>query len=244
MHRVGTAGWAIPAAVRDAFPAEGTALERYARRFDAVEINSSFHRPHRRSAYERWAASVPPHFRFAVKLPKAITHVAKLIGCTEALSRFADEVAGLGGKRGPLLVQLPPSLAFDAEVAARFFAGVATVLGGPIVCEPRHASWFDADADAMLVALQVARVAADPARVPAAAVPGGWRGLTYARWHGSPAVYRSSYAADAIDGHAAIARSAGNSWSIYDNTTLGAATANALTLAAMLAGDGLGARSG
>jgi hypothetical protein len=52
--RIGTAGWSIGAEYRDAFPAEGSLLERYAARFDTVEINSSFHRPHRRSTYERW----------------------------------------------------------------------------------------------------------------------------------------------------------------------------------------------
>ena len=228
LRRVGTAGWAIPAAVRDRFPAEGSALRRYAARFAAVEINSSFHRPHRRSTYERWASSVPEHFRFAVKLPKTISHGRRLADCAEPLARFAEEVGGLGAKRGPLLVQLPPSFAFDAGVAAGFFDEAERRLGGPIACEPRHPDWFEAAADALLVDHRVARVAADPARAPEAAVPGGWRGLTYARWHGSPAIYRSAYDADAIAAHAALAQTTGESWTIYDNTTLGAATANAL----------------
>ena len=229
--------------MRDRFPAEGSALERYAAVFDAVEINSSFYRSHRPATWERWAASVPAGFRFAVKLPRAATHEARLVGCGALLTRFADEVAGLGEKRGPVLVQLPPSLAFDAGVADGFFREVAAIVGGTVACEPRHPSWFEEDADALLVRHRVARVAADPARVPAAAWPGGWRGLTYARWHGSPAVYRSSYDAAAIANHAAIA-GVGESWTIYDNTTLGAATANALTLRAVLhPGDGRGGGS-
>ena len=219
--------------MRDRFPSEGNALERYAAVFDAVEINSSFYRSHRPSTWERWAASVPAGFRFAVKLPKAITHEARLVGCRDLMVRFAGEVARLGTKRGPVLVQLPPSLAFDAGVGDGFFAELAAVVGGAVVCEPRHASWFEGEGDALLVRHRVARVAADPARVPMAAVPGGWRGLTYARWHGAPATYRSSYDADAIAGHAMLA--AGDSWTIYDNTTLGAATANALDLRALLA---------
>lgn len=231
--RVGTAGWAIPRAVADRFPADGSALQRYAARFDAVEINSSFHRPHRRTTYERWAASVPEHFRFAVKLPRTITHERRLVDAAEPLARFADEVGGLNAKRGPLLAQLPPSLVFDAGIAGGFFDLLAVTLSGAVVCEPRHASWFSNEADALLTAHQVARVAADPARVPDAARPGGWSGLTYARWHGSPLTYRSSYDSDALAGHAAMARTA-ESWTIYDNTTLGAATANALALAALL----------
>lgn len=177
---------------------------------------------------------MPAGFRFAVKLPKTITHLRRLVDCTEPLARFADEVDGLGAKRGPVLVQLPPGLAFDAGVADGFLRTLRTAIAGPIVCEPRHPSWFEPDADDLLVRQQVARAAADPARIPAAALPGGWRGLTYARWHGSPAMYRSSYDPPALAAHAALASEAGERWSIYDNTTLGAATANALALQALL----------
>lgn len=233
--RVGTAGWSIPAASRGAFPEHGSQLERYATRLDAVEINSSFYRPHRRATYERWAASVPAPFRFAVKLPKTITHERRLIDARELLGRFGDEIAGLGDKRGPVLVQLPPSLMFDETVAAAFFTEAGAVLGGAIVCEPRHASWFTRGADALLVAHRVARVAADPARVPEAAVPGGWPGLSYARWHGSPLVYRSEYDAAAIAGHADMVRAAaGERWTIYDNTSAGFALGNALTLVGLV----------
>jgi uncharacterized protein YecE (DUF72 family) len=57
---VGTAGWSIPPQHADRFRGEGSHLERYSQRFPAVEINSSFYRPHRPSTYARWAASVPP----------------------------------------------------------------------------------------------------------------------------------------------------------------------------------------
>ena len=207
---------------------------------NAVEINSSFHRPHRRSTYARWAASVPDDFRFAVKLPKLISHQHRLVGCDDAIARFADEVAGLGEKRGPMLVQLPPSFAFPGALAGDFFAMLAQALPGAIACEPRHPSWFGDDADALLASHGVARVGADPARLPAAALPGAWTALAYLRLHGSPDIYRSAYDDGAIADHAAIARVASGSWTIYDNTTLGAATANALALAAALR-DGAGA---
>ena len=235
MAFVGTAGWSIPATLADRFAREGSHLERYAKRLNAAEINSSFYRPHRRSTYERWAASVPAAFRFAIKLPRAITHEARLVGCDTVLDRFAGEIAGLGDKRGPVLVQLPPSLAFDADVASAFFTTARAIIGGPIMCEPRHASWFEPPADALMAHHHIARVAADPARVPAAAVPGGWPGLVYARWHGSPRVYRSNYEAAALAGHAAFARMAGGeNWTIYDNTAAGCATANALELSERL----------
>ena len=87
--RVGTAGWSIPAGTRDRFPATGTLLERYAQRLSVAEINTSFYRPHRRTTYEKWAASVPADFRFSVKLPKAITHKRKLLHCSDLIERFA-----------------------------------------------------------------------------------------------------------------------------------------------------------
>jgi uncharacterized protein YecE (DUF72 family) len=76
---VGTAGWSLDRRYAAHFPGAGSHLQRYSGSFNAAEINSSFHRPHRRSTYERWAASVPEDFRFSVKLPKTITHERRLI---------------------------------------------------------------------------------------------------------------------------------------------------------------------
>ena len=240
--RIGTAGWAIPAAVREALRREGTALERYAACFDSAEINSCFHRPHRRSTYQRWAESVGPDFRFAVKLPKLITHERRLIACRHEIARFAEETEGLGGKRGPVLIQLPPKLAFDSDTADAFFVEMAEILPGPMVCEPRHESWVSAEADALLTRHRVSRVAADPARVPALAEPGGCRNRAYYRLHGSPSIYRSLYGPERVARHAAIvaALAAGGteSWTIYDNTASGAALADALALRARLRDSG------
>ena len=236
--RIGTAGWAIPRQAAERFPVEGTTLERYAARFNAAEINSTFHRPHRLSTFERWAASVPDHFRFAVKLPKTITHKHKLVGCEVLLESFAAEIAPLGEKRGPLLVQLPPSLVFDHALAERFFDTAKHALSGAIVCEPRHASWFTAEADEFLLEREVVRVAADPSLCAPAAEPGGWTGLTYLRLHGSPRTYWSGYDAEALKLWAErVAQAIQNSsecWVIFDNTAGGAAAGNALDLAARL----------
>jgi uncharacterized protein YecE (DUF72 family) len=229
---IGTAGWSIPTQVSDFFPAEGTHLQRYAARFDVAEINSSFHRPHQRSTYERWAASVPEGFRFAVKIPKTITHKQKLAECGDLLAVFAEQVAGLGAKRGPLLVQLPPSFAWPGDVAERFFDALDRALGGQIVIEPRHASWYEPDIDALLVGRGIARVAADPPVPAAASEPGGWRGLTYYRLHGSPRTYWSSYTPEQIAAHAA--RLSGACWTIFDNTASGAAAGNAVELQALV----------
>lgn len=233
--RIGTAGWSIPRRAAEAFPAEGTGLERYAARFRAAEINSTFHRSHRPGTLARWAAAVPEDFRFAVKAPKAITHERRLVGCEDPLARFLEETAELGEKRGPVLVQLPPSLAFDGGAASAFFETLRAMFAGEVACEPRHASWFEAAPDALMRALGVARAVADPARAPPAAEPGGWDGLRYWRLHGSPRVYWSSYGAEFLaDLENALRRTGAPAWCVFDNTASGAAAANALELSARL----------
>lgn len=237
---IGCAGWSIPRLHADAFPAQGTHLERYATRFDCVEINSSFYSPHRAETYARWAGIVPAEFRCAVKVPREITHTRKLVDVEAQVERFLSEATALGPKIGPLLVQLPPRLAFEREVAQRFFGDLRERFQGDIVCEPRHAAWFETGPDNLLAAFKVGRVAADPAVVPAAAQPGGWPGIAYYRLHGSPRIYYSAYSADTLRNMAAAIRkfpSTTSTWCIFDNTAAGAAITNALELAADLQTD-------
>ena len=236
MIRIGTASWAIPGRLASAFPAAGSVLQRYAGRFGAVEINSSFHRRHRPTTYARWADSVPDGFRFAVKLPRTITHERRLIGTEVPLDAFLEQTQALGPKLGPLLVQLPPSLAFEPRSARAFFDALRQRFDGAVVCEPRHPAWFDAEADALLSHCRVARAAADPAPVPQAAVPAGWTDLAYFRLHGSPRIYYSEYSAAFLAelGERFGLIRAPETWCVFDNTVLGAATDNALDLAARL----------
>ncbi|MES2815774.1 MAG: DUF72 domain-containing protein [Pseudomonadota bacterium] len=237
--RVGTAGWTIPTDAQAAFPQSGTHLERYAEVFDGAEINSSFHRPHRRSTYQRWAASVPDHFRFSVKVPKEITHKRRLKDSEPLLDSLLAEVSGLGHKLGPLLFQLPPSFAFEQATAERFLTELRHRVAGPVTFEPRHPSWFAPEPEELFATFAIARTAADPPCVPSAAQPGLWHGLRYARLHGSPKVYHSTYGDEVIrsvvealcadDGEIA------ERWCIFDNTASGAATQNALTAVALIA---------
>ena len=228
---VGTAAWTIPAQHAHAFPAEGSHLERYSRRFSAVEINSSFYRPHRPSTYQRWASTVPAHFRFAVKVPKEITHLRRLADVDEPLERFLAEAGSLGEKLGPLLVQLPPGFAFDEQRVAAFLERLRGRTQGDVACEPRHRSWFTAGAERLLSGFRIARVAADPAVVPAAAEPGGWPGLAYHRLHGSPRMYRSPYPLGYLNALGRrLSGTGGAVWCIFDNTAEGWATHDALLL--------------
>jgi uncharacterized protein YecE (DUF72 family) len=233
---IGCAGWTLPAAVQGHFPIEGTHLQRYSGRFTAVEINSSFYRPHRSATYIRWAESVPDDFRFSVKVPKAVTHTARLENVEPLLETFISECSHLGEKLGCLLIQLPPSLAWDPRRDTAFFKTLRVLTDVPACCEPRHPSWFTDEVSSVLQDYRVAGVIADPH--PNNAVLPGLNSLVYYRLHGSPRVYYSSYEPDfltklaqRLQQHADAGREV---WCIFDNTAAGQAASNALDLLTVL----------
>jgi uncharacterized protein YecE (DUF72 family) len=242
--RIGTAGWTLPRqhAHRFPIPAEGTKLshlERCSAGLHCVEVNSSFYRPHQRKTWERWAASTPDDFRFAVKMPKTITHQAKLANTGALLQAFFEQVNGLSAKLGPVLIQLPPKQAFDEGLVHEFLPTFRELHQGAAALEPRHESWFAPSVDRLLREFEVARVAADPPKgSPLAAKPGGWQGLRYYRLHGAPRTYYSEYSEEFLAALAKDVREAPRmtkqTWVIFDNTALGHATANALDLADLL----------
>lgn len=240
MIRIGCAGWSIAARQADLFGAGESALARYATLFPVVEVNSSFHRSHRRDTWERWAAAVPRGFRFSVKLPKTITHEMRLVRSGPLLRAFAEEVSGLGSKLGGVLVQLPPSLAFDARQAGLFFKAMRTTFDVPIACEPRHASWFTPRSEGLWERYEVARVAADPPVIGSPDTPGGAGRWTYFRLHGAPRLYYSRYGTQRLRDLAAALRSSDrarrSAWCIFDNTAHAHAVDNAACLQGLLGG--------
>lgn len=230
---VGCAGWSLSSRDSGSFAADGSHLERYARVFPCVEINSSFYRSHQAKTYARWAASVPASFRFSVKLPRTITHDSRLQQPEEALRAFLDEVAALEDKLGCILVQLPPSLALEAGQARRFFSLLREWTSVPAACEPRHSSWFTPQGAALLRDAGVACVRAHPSPV-AGAEPLGDSAMLYIRLHGAPDMYYSAYdeafiAAVAVRMREALDESRAV-WCIFDNTARAAAIPNALAL--------------
>jgi uncharacterized protein YecE (DUF72 family) len=230
---IGTAGWSIPKQYAAEFPSAGTHLARYSKNLNCTEINSSFYRSHRLSTWAKWADSVPNDFRFSVKAPKTITHEAELTCSIEQLQGFLAETQTLAGKLGPILFQLPPKSAFDPSIAETFLGMFRQHYLGLAVFEPRHPSWFTAEADHLLFRFQIARVVADPAPVPEAAIPAGWDKLIYYRLHGSPRMYYSEYTKSFLHSTAttiASQQKTAEVWCIFDNTASGAALGDALIL--------------
>lgn len=237
--RIGTAGWALPRTFQSRFPGQGSHLERYARVLDGTELNRTFRSTPRAGTLERWAASVPVGFRFAVKLPAAITHERRLAGAGRALDAFLEALAPLARRLGPLLVQLPPSLAFDGRRADGFLRALRARRAGPDAIEARHPSWFGPEAERLLARHRMARVAADPPRAEADGAPGGFRALAYFRLHGRPRPYYSAYREEGgLEAWAgrirAAAREARAVWVVFDNTAAGEGTGDALALREIL----------
>lgn len=232
--RIGCAGWQLRKDQQPQFPGDGTHLQRYAARFDCVEINSSFYREHRPATYARWADDTPDNFRFAVKMPGEITHRSRLRDVGGLLDSFVSGIGRLQHKLAVVLVQLPPSLKFEPELLAAFADELRQRYEGWVAFEPRHPSWAGAAVDQMLADRRFSRVAADPPRAQQATVPSGYQGSVYYRLHGSPRVYYSAYSNRYLDELAqqlaSRADAGAGCWCIFDNTAEGAATENAFAL--------------
>ena len=226
---IGTAGWNSAG-----LSGEGSHLEIYSQHFNAAEINSSFYKNHQRSTYERWRESVPAEFRFSVKLFKQFTHVDRLDTSKKELRGTIQSIAGLREKWGALLIQTPPSLAFDRKCATRFVKQLKTCTQVACFMEPRHESWFGSEALDVLESLGIELAFADPSPVATKSLKSGSH---YLRLHGSPRIYYSSYSKRFLSEIAArIQAQAGErkTWCIFDNTTLGHALKNAQTLQKLL----------
>lgn len=145
MIRTGTAGWAYddwkgPFYARDT-PREKM-LAAFAQVFDAVEVDATFHAAPKRSVLEGWAAQTPPHFRFAPKLPRTLTHDRGLVGVEDDALAFAHLLQdGLGTRLGAILVQMPPEFGPGQIRTLAAFAKAVGRRGIPWVVELRDTAW-------------------------------------------------------------------------------------------------------
>ena len=181
---LGTVGFGY-ADWQDVFYPPGTKpaeyLSFYAKHFEAVELDTTFHAAPTPERVRRWAEATPQTFRFCVKTPKDITHAPGLAGRSRQMVEFLDTVRAFGEKLGPVLLQFPP--AFDASEAPElrmFLRGLPRDVR--LAVELRHPSW-DADATADLLREHGAcRVAADYLQEPGKLV--ATADFLYVRWIG------------------------------------------------------------
>ena len=171
MH-VGTMGWSYADWNGPFYPAAGPgkqAITLYARAFDTVEIDSTFYGTPRETTVRQWADATPPGFLFCPKAPRMITHDAGLRDVGAPLENFVATMALLREKRGPTLIQLPPSFTRDQLPELRAFLPLLPQLSDKtarFAIEFRHRSLIGADVADMLADYGVALVAADIVGMP------------------------------------------------------------------------------
>ncbi|MFC5382326.1 DUF72 domain-containing protein [Aquipuribacter nitratireducens] len=226
--RVGISGWTYPP-WRGVFYPPGLPQKRElayaAERLATVELNGSFYSLQRPESYRSWAAATPDDFVFAVKGGRFITHMKRLADVRVPLANFvASGVLALGHRLGPVLWQLPPTLAFDAGLLHDFLRLLPRSTGAAAALAREHDARLEGraetttDADRPLChALEVRHESfRDPAflalaerhgvAVVVADTAGRWplideatAGFAYARLHGETELYTSGYDDEALD---------------------------------------------
>lgn len=247
---VGISGWRYPP-WRGVFYPTGLGqqheLEYASRLLASVEVNGSFYALQRPTSYAKWRAQTPAGFIFSVKGPRFVTHMRKLVDVEVPLANFfASGVLALGDRLGPVLWQLPPTMGFDSNRLAAFFALLprttrsaaqlathhdprldgraftTTDADRPLrhALEVRHDSFETVEFVQLMRENDIALVCADSA--------GNWPVLddvtsdfVYARLHGDQELYVSGYGDAALDRWAARARTWQMGGTPTDGCTLG-----------------------
>jgi uncharacterized protein YecE (DUF72 family) len=239
---VGTSGWQYRH-WRDAFYPAGVPqrlwLEFYAGRFPTVENNGAFYRLPARETFEQWRARTPEGFVMAVKASRYLTHIRRLRDPAEPVRRMLDSFAGLDGKLGPVLIQLPPDMRADAELLDRALGRFPP--GVRVAVEPRHESWWTDPVKDVLAARGAALCWADRAGRPMTPL---WRTADwgYVRFHEGTGDPWPRYAGRCLrDWAERVARAWPAPSSVYayfNNDQCGAAVADAAEFARLTAPPG------
>ncbi|WP_327005288.1 DUF72 domain-containing protein [Dactylosporangium sp. NBC_01737] len=231
MMLIGTSGWQYRDWRGRFYPQELPQrcwLEHYAGVFGTVEVNNAFYRLPERATFEAWRERTPEDFVVAVKASRYLTHVRRLRDPREPVERLMDRARGLGGRLGPVLLQLPPTMRVDMEALdatlAAFPAGVR------VAVEPRHDSWWVDEVRQVLRDRGAALCWADRGSRPATPLwsTGDWG---YLRLHEGRATPWPRYGRTALDTWAGRLERFTDSYVYCNNDPGGAAVQDALTLA-------------
>ncbi|RXK86448.1 DUF72 domain-containing protein [Filimonas effusa] len=232
---IGTSGWSYKH-WRERFYPQGLPanayLDYYAQYFGTTEINTSFYHLPKPGTVANWMKTVKAKFRFCPKISRYITHVKKLNDPEQTLPRFFDVFKPFKKKLGPVLIQLPPNLAFNEEKTTHFFSILKQYKGYHFAFEARHESWFTPEALSLLRKFKITFVIADAGkRWPSASE------LTarhvYIRFHGKTG-YDSLYSTQQINSYAKkmlLWKQEGHIiWAFFNNDGNACAIKNALQL--------------
>jgi len=237
---IGTSGWQYDHWRGEFYPAKlpkRAWFEHYAEFFETVELNNSFYRQPKDSAWDRWHSMAPPGFRFAVKANRFLTHIKRLKDIEEPLERFIKGAERLKASLGPLLYQLPPNFHNDDENCRRLDVFLAVLpRRHDHVIEFRHDSWHTDDVVSLLRRRGVGFCCHDMTGLhpPVAATSS----VAYVRLHGRR--YGGSYSSQALKTWASrirdLQREADDVWVFFNNDLGGHAPKNARSLQHLLEG--------
>jgi uncharacterized protein YecE (DUF72 family) len=237
---IGTSGWSYSNWKDMFYPREvktANWLPYYATKFRCAEVNSSFYRIPLFKSCEKWCEMTPEDFRFCIKMYRGITQFRRLRNCEEMLDEYMYRISPLKPKLGPILIQLPPSLRFEADVADNFFRMLmAKYSDYSFALEGRHATWFSDESLTLLANYNIAHVIGDSYHyVNHEAITAD---TAYIRFHGRERLFYSNYEDDILQEYAV--KVAGwlqeemKVWIFFNNTAVGHAILNALQLQKMI----------
>jgi uncharacterized protein YecE (DUF72 family) len=267
MIRIGTSGWVYPP-WRGLFYPKGLAqrreLEYISRRLNSVEINGSFYALQHPDSYRKWFDQTPDDFMFALKGPRFITHMKRLLDIDAPLANFcASGILALRQKLGPILWQFPANFPYEPDRLAAFFsrlprtttaaatlakehdehiegrAWTVTDADRPLrhAIEVRHPGFHSPDYLKLLREHDIGLVVADTAgKFPY--LEDVTSDFVYVRLHGDTELYASGYTDEALDRWAGKIRTwseRGDVHVYFDNDMKVKAPGDALSLAQRLA---------
>ncbi|WP_019176861.1 DUF72 domain-containing protein [Methanomassiliicoccus luminyensis] len=234
-YHIGCSGWSYRDWMSSFYPPgipAGEMLPWYARQFGTVEVDMTFYRIPGPETVAAWKGRTPSGFVFAAKMNRAITHYKKLRGADSLVRSFMSSLEPLDARLGPVLVQLPPSLAPDQQLLDDFLSSLPR--DRKYAVEPRHSGWYSPRIYRILERHGAALCIADRARGGAEHVPTA--PFAYVRWHGRSASY--SYTADELENWARLLASLNvdDVYGYFNNDAGARAPRNAATLIGMLDG--------
>ena len=236
---IGTSGWQYRDWRGVLYPpglAERDWLEYYAGRYGTVENNGTFYRLPTTDTFAAWRAKVPGGFVMTVKASRYLTHVRRLREPAEPVARLLRAAAGLGDRLGPVLLQLPPTMAADVAALDECLREFAR-FGARVAVEFRHQSWWGGEARQVLERHGAALCWADRLGSPLGPL---WRTADwgYLRFHEGAGQPWPRYGAQALD---SWAQRTSRTWpdgaevfAYFNNDQAGAALYDAATFASIL----------
>jgi len=181
--RIGTSGWSYDHWEGIAYPKSGPVRERlewFVKRFDTVEVNSSFYHWPKAATFETWRTRVPDGFCMTMKAPRGLTHYSRLANAESWVEKIRDSMEKLGDRRGILLAQLPPDMEVDIPVLDNFLRLFAPWQKTTV--EFRHTSWNTEAVFQLLEEYNAAYCVMSGARLPC--VLRATADFVYVRLHG------------------------------------------------------------